>query len=188
MVKERLPKFAGIKWSTKLYCTENFWKVTTDAARRKDLSLFPRNINPLLVLKDGKVVLPTAFELDRLLPFWWHRALDQAADLACTIDHLSLTTKGLGLGGHQEQIDPKVFVSIKLFRGYVDYSDEEKAILEDMLFDLPNPESTVEELLNMRNRLGLFERSDLESVTYRLSTNGLGYRTRSKTRRQPTMP
>jgi hypothetical protein len=163
-IREKLHGLSSIEWSDKLYCTPNFCRTIQKAESSKDLSLYLRLVNPMLVLGDGRVVLISMYELDKLLPHWW-----SAKNPKAVLRHLSLSVRsGLGFGNETIEIPANVMPSIKLFRGYVDYSEQELTALSGMFKKVVSPRSTVEELLFMRNRLTYFEQSDLDGFSFSL--------------------
>jgi hypothetical protein len=57
---------------------------------------------------------------------------------------------------------------VKLFRGHVQYSEQQKKVLVETLRGVPESYLVVQELLYMRSRLGFFSRSDIENISSRL--------------------
>lgn len=164
-VRTKLPNLVEIEWSCNLYCTLNFWKTIEESFSCNDMSLYMRLVNPMLVFKDGRVVLVTLFELDELLPHWW-MARNNKRGTPSSIEHLSRvinpSQKTFGLTLHSVSVE--VLTSIKLFCGMVDYTTEEKQVLSSMFRNVPRVRLTVERLLEKRHRLLHLERSDLEAV------------------------
>lgn len=169
MIEKKLPPFAPIKWSEKVYCSPNFFKTTSCYSQSTNLSLYLRPATHLIVFRDGSVVLVSAYEMDKLLPHWWKEGGRPRA----VLNNLFLLNKGgVSLDKRTLPVSAEVMASLKLFRGLVDYTDEEKIALCDMLRNVERPHDKVQELLFIRNRLGHFERSDLDDVSY-LVGNGI---------------
>lgn len=163
-VRQRLNSLIAIEWSDKLYCTPNFWQTSLSSNAAKDLSSFLRPVNAMLVTHDGKVVLISAYELDKLLPIWWRVGRQKPK---AVLQHLCTSGYVEGFGCDSMAVPPQVLTFIKLFRGYVQYSTEEKALLEKVLGRIPRSHEVIQQLLSMRSRLGHFDRSDLEMISKR---------------------
>jgi hypothetical protein len=164
-VHDKLGNLSNIKWHHKLYCTHNFCRTIQAAQSSKDLLMYLRLVNSMLVLEDGRVILISVYELDKLLPFWWKKPKEPKA----VLKHLSTSTSmpnQRGFGKEIFQIPSDVLVSIKLFRGYVDYPESEKEMLAAMFRKVTSPRKTIEELLFARNRLSFFDCSDLDNFAY----------------------
>ena len=169
IIAQKLKTLAEIKWSDKVYCSPNFFKTTSCYSQSRDLSLYLRPVTHLIIFRDGRVVLVSAYEMDKLLQLWWQEGGRPRAVLNI---FFSLNKGGLSLDNRTLPVSVEVMTSLKLFRGWVDYTDEEKIVLSDMLEGLERPHDKVQELLFMRNRLGHFERSDLDEVSYHVG-NGI---------------
>ena len=127
------------------------------------MSLYLRSVCHLIIFRDNKVVLVSAYEMDKLLPLWWQEGDRPRA----VLDNLFLLTKGgLRLDNRTLPVSAEVMATLKLFRGWVEYTPEEQEVLKNMFQDLKRPHDTVQELLFMRSRLGHFERSHLDEVAY----------------------
>ncbi len=81
---------------------------------------------------------------------------------------VSTTNAGQGFGRVSVAISDEVLTLVKLFRGYVQYSEQQKRSLVETLRRVPQSHLVVQELLCMRSRLGFFSRSDLEDISSRL--------------------
>jgi hypothetical protein len=156
----KLTCLSVIEWSDKLYCTPNFWKTIQAAESNDDLSLYLRPVNAMLVMPDGRVVLVSAYELDKLLPEWW---VASSRNPKSILQHLFTSVGGHGFGRDSVTIPDEVLTLVKLFRGYVQYSEPQKKVLVAKLRRVPQAHLVVQELLCMRSRLGFFNRSDLEN-------------------------
>jgi hypothetical protein len=158
----KLTCLSVIEWSDKLYCTPNFWKTIQAAESNDDLSLYLRPVNAMLVMPDGRVVLVSAYELDKLklLPEWW---VASSQNPKAILQHLFTSVTGQGFGRDSVTIPNEVLTLVKLFRGYVQYSEQQKKVLVAKLRRVPQTHLVVQELLCMRSRLGFFNRSDLEN-------------------------
>jgi hypothetical protein len=160
---EKLSCLSGIEWSMQLYCTPNFWKTIQKSESSKDLSLYLRPVNAMLVMPDGRVVLVSAYELDKLLPEWW---VASSQSPKAILQHVSTANAGQGFGRDSIAIAPdEVLTLVKLFRGYVQYSEQQQQVLVETLRRVPEAHLIVQELLHMRSRLGFFSRSDLENIS-----------------------
>jgi hypothetical protein len=166
VIKQKLPVLAGIMWSKQVYCSLNYFRTISSYDASPNLALFLRFVSHLIIFEDGRVVLVSAYEMDKLLPHWWqYRA--KADSPVAVLDNLFLLTKdGRHLERNRLPVSTEVSTTLKLFRGAVNYTDAEKTVLRQMLSDLPRPHDKMQELLFIRNRLGHFERSDLDEVSY----------------------
>jgi hypothetical protein len=160
-ISRRLEAVSSIQWSSKVYCTSNFWKTVLNSESSANLSFYLRPVNAFLVMRDHRVVLISAYELDKLLPHWWGVSPRRRAEPKCTIQHLFTTTTGTGFGYDQRVIPVDILASIKLFRGSVKFTKDEMKELQKMFLSL-SPRAVIQELLFMRDRLSFFERSDLD--------------------------
>lgn len=115
-----------------------------------------------------KVELISAYELDKLLPYWWTASSEKPKAI---LQHLFTANVGQGFGGDSVVIPDEVLTSLKLFRGYVKFSEPQKEILSKVLRHVPESHLVVQELLNMRGRLSYFHRSDLEVISSKLHGN-----------------
>lgn len=163
-----LSALAKIRWSNKLYCSRNFWATVQGYLNVKDISLFVRSVNPMLVLNDGRVVLISAYELDNLLPHWWKVSAADATSRKACIEHLYVVASPTcqGFSRSKAYVLPEVLTSIKLFRGYVNFSESERETLRDMLSGVSEQQDVLRALLSIRHRGSLFERSDLDKISY----------------------
>jgi hypothetical protein len=170
-VSARLPGLEKIKWSKNLYCTTNFWKTIEDGSFCPDMSLYLRPVNAIVAMEDGRVVLVSLFELDRLLPHYWEAAKNSVSSQNhSSILQLSriLKPENPSFGFEDHCISLGVLTSIKLFCGMVDYTQEEKQVLANMFETVRRPRKVVEEILKKRHRLVHFERSELEEFCDRM--------------------
>jgi hypothetical protein len=145
-----------------LNCTPNFWRTIQKAESSRDLSLYLRPVNAMLVMPDGRVVLVSAYELDKLLPEWW---VASSQSPKAILQHVSTANAGQGFGRDSITIPDEVLTLVKLFRGYVQYSERQQQVLAETLRHVPEAHLIVQELLHMRSRLGCFRRSDLENIS-----------------------
>jgi hypothetical protein len=129
------------------------------------LALYQRLVDAMLVLKDGRVVLVSQYELEQLLPHWWNictmpkKAVLRQLCLLGRPDHESFgNERSIPVPGH-------ILSCIKLFRGYVDFTQDEFQALSTMFRKVSSRRSTIKELLSMRSRLTYFDRSQLEKFS-----------------------
>lgn len=169
VIRAKVKTLSDIRWSDKVYCSPNFFKTIACYDKRQDLSLYLRPVSHVIIFEDGRVVLISAYEMDKLLPLWWAK---HGTKPRAVLDNLFLLNQkkgGCRLAGHLLPVSVEVMTTLKLFRGYVDFSNDEKKELEQMLQDVKRPHDKMQELLYMRSRDGYFERSDLDNVSYSVS-------------------
>jgi hypothetical protein len=155
-INSNLQNIAQIQWSKKLFCTENFWRTIQQSNSTKDFSMYLRPVDGMLVMPDGRVVLISAYEADNLLPYWWNVTTPK-----CMLRHLFTSVSEHGFGREDIGVSTEVLTSVKLFRGYVQFSKEEIIELKKMFRGLSRG-LLITELLFMRGRLKYFDRSDLD--------------------------
>ena len=165
-IQTHLPDFRAFDWSEKLFCSNNFWRTIHDYSSCGDISCNIRLVGPMLVFSDGRVVLLSWYELDKILPHWrnWHKQSSGAP--SCNIENLSRVFKPSQqkFGRTYYNIPVDVLTSIKFFCGIVDYTEEEKTELMKILSNVGSVRHAVETLLLKRHQQKQFERSDLEAV------------------------
>jgi hypothetical protein len=168
---------SAIKWSPKLYCTSNFWKTIKSCGLKNDLSSYLRLVNAMLVLQDGRAVLITAYELDKLLPHWWQTSSqrkslrDSGKKTLTSIQHLFQYESGclsphLRFGQEETRVPVDVLASIKLFAGRTHFSQEELKELKKMHREVRDRKGLIRRLLSMRGRVDFFERSSLDDYRF----------------------
>jgi len=177
VVRDTLPDLEEIQWSSKLYCTGNFWKTIMDSNSCRDMSLYLRPVNSMLVFRDGSVVLISLFDLENLLPHWW-KARESGTSCCSSILQLSRVLKPgqPSFAFETYEISVEVLTSIKLFCGMVDYSDEDKQVMSKMFATVSKPRSVVETWLMKRQHLPHFDRSDLEEFCDSIITEKINRR------------
>ena len=74
---------------------------------------------------------------------------------------ISLVNSGKALGNDDIAIGPDVLTSVKLFRGYVQFTKQQTAFLSDM-FQSVHARPIILSLLALRHRTRYFDRSDLD--------------------------
>eukprot|EP00977_Amphora_coffeiformis_P029240 scaffold39593_cov176-Amphora_coffeaeformis.AAC.2 len=166
LVKNKCKVIAGIHWSKKVFCSPNFFKTTSSYEEQSNMSLYLRPVSHLIVFQDGRVVLVSTHEMNELLPHWW-KWMKKGSVAA--LSNLYLLEKGgnqLAGGSPKTDVSVGVMTTLKLFRGYVTFTPQEKVVLAHMLRDLDKPYDTVQDLLSFRGRLGYFQQSDLDEVSY----------------------
>lgn len=154
---------ATIHWSDDLYCTSNF--LQTIRSNRSPES-YLRLLDAFLLYPDGRVVLVSEYEADQLLPHWWdlparNTRRSSSESNGAELHHLSLANEKTVLGNARAQVPMEVLTSMKLFRGYVDFSLKERRQLERHFQGL-NSRPLIRKILTMRGRLRFLERSDLD--------------------------
>ena len=160
-------QLADVQWSTKIYCTNNFWQ--TLSSSYQNLSMYVRRVNSFLLLDDGRAVLLSAYELNKLLPIWWksNATTTKQKKKRAVLKHLFLSESREGFGFDSDAgIPDDVLSFLKFFRGYVKYSDPQKSTLAKSFSRLSNSRDLCLRLLSMRGRSFHFDRSDLETVTF----------------------
>lgn len=164
-VSRRVKDLSKISWSQSLYCSNNFWMTIRDSKSSHDMSSYMRLVDPMLVFRDGRVVLITLFELDKILPHWWGAPINSAAVASSVVQLASvLNPEQPTFAFEQYRPSTEVLTSLKLFCGIVDYKEEEKVVLKKMFQNVLTPRTTIEALLMKRHRLPHLERSDLEDL------------------------
>jgi hypothetical protein len=178
LIDTKLQCLSVISWSDNIYCTPNFWKTIQAADSCADLSCYLRPVNAMLVMPSAdtsvlnrvvfnrvaynRVVLISSYELDKLLPVWWSTSSQNPKVI---LQHLFTTNVGRCFGKESLAIPDEVLTFVKLFRGYVQYSEPQREVLSKILRRVPESYLVVQELLCMRGRLGFFNRSDLEAIS-----------------------
>lgn len=134
-IQKNVKELSRIQWSGEVYCSPNFFKTTSCYAISKSVSSYLRPVSHVIIFQDGRVVLISAYEMDKLLPLWWrHR---QESTLVAVIDNLFLLNKGgHRLAGPTGLISTQAMTTLKLFRGYVDFCTDEEKVLADMVQNL----------------------------------------------------
>ena len=166
-------QFSAIKWSPKLHCTSNFFKTISSCGPSDDLSNYLRLVNAMLVLQDGSVVLISAYELDKLLPYWWRsspqrkRLRESGKKTAASLQHLfqydgDSLKPNLKLGSEEIEICAAVLASIKLFSGSVKFSDKALRELKKAFCNVRDRQGLILRFLGMRDRVCFFDRSSLD--------------------------
>lgn len=172
VIFERLGSpMSDIQWNNKLYCTPNFWNTVQHC---QNPSRFLRSVNTILAASDGRVVLISEYETDKLLPIWWainennsytFQQYYRTSQKTCPmiLQHLSMVVSNQGIGKDSlNKLPTDVLTSLKLFRGYVDYGSNEEQNALAKLFNKPNVRSAIQHLLIIRERLRFLDRSDLD--------------------------
>ena len=147
----------------------------------------------ILTLKDGRVVLLSEYEADKLLPLWRNPTSPRHATLqhlcmvvdsknrrgfgrnSISLDASVFTSLVLfcdymnsknrpGFGRDSISVDTSVLTSLKLFRGYVHFSLDERKNLTAM-FETIQARGFLQNLLSIRGRLRYFDRSDLDDFS-----------------------
>lgn len=156
LIHQDLPILSTIEWGKELvFCTNNFWKTIQDKGEHSKLDNYLRLVNIMLIVPDGRVVLVSEYEAENLLPYWWSAVKPKA-----TLQHLCLAVSGRGFGRDIVQIPVQARTRVKLLRGYVQFSSEEKEVLVEM-FRGTHARPLIDSLLSLRSRTRFFERSDL---------------------------
>ncbi|CAB9504630.1 Protein of unknown function (DUF3645) [Seminavis robusta] len=150
----------GVLWSGEVLCTENWKNTIKTAGQGSDFYLRP--VNSFLSLPTGKIVLISDYEAERLLPYWYKAKNSSRIRL----QHLALFSAGIWLGGDQVELPASVRTSVKFFRGYVSFEEDEKRALES-LFVRRNPRESIQKLLELRYREQFMDRSDLDTFVRR---------------------
>lgn len=144
-----------IKWSRCLHCTSNF-RDTIDS-KESCGRLYMRPVGFFLFAPDGKLVLISEYEANGLLPYWL-----KSQNPAIKLGHLTLAASGIRLSSDEVSLPADVRASAKLFRGCVNFEEDEKPELETLFAGVTARKDAILELLHLRNRSGYFERSDLD--------------------------
>lgn len=174
-MSDHLTDLSNIQWNQNLFCTPNFFKTIQHAQSFAKLALYLRAVNAMLVFPDGKIVLVSEYEADKLLPHWWGIAKSMDRKRLSGVSHkqyiphavfhnLGLAIAGRGFGADDVAMSNGTRTSVKLFRGFVDFSKEEQKALSNM-FQLLPPRPLVLKLLEIRGRQQFFERSDLDKFS-----------------------
>ena len=158
-----LPELAGLKWCDKIFCTRNFWTTIQPRAGTQNTNLYVRPVNALLCLEDGRVVLISEYELDKLLPYW-----REAEKPKATLHHLCLIETGGGFGKEIHRPTESALTSMKLFRGNVEYSFSQKQVLSDIFQSVERRREVIQLLLSVRDRSRYLDRSDLDDFSSRV--------------------
>ncbi|CAB9529821.1 Protein of unknown function (DUF3645) [Seminavis robusta] len=145
-----------INWSCKLLCTRNY---LATVMRIKSRQFYLRPVNAFLCFPDGSIVLISDYEADKLLPHWWKV---QQSSPNVKLQHLTLASRRIWLGG-DEVNSPSILTktSAKLFRGYVNFPEDEKQVM-NKLFVKGHTRSSIIKLLELRHRVRYLDRSDLD--------------------------
>jgi hypothetical protein len=157
-----VPCLSALEWSEKIFCTPNFWN-TTKRGQGSGLSLYLRPVDTILAIPDGRIALLSFYDLEKLLPVWWDTKTPKA-----TLRHLSLAESGRGFGKEIHVFDDEVLATVKLFRGYVQYTETQRKFLASKLKKIDEALLFVLQLLQVRDRQSFLERSDLHEITLRL--------------------
>mmetsp|Transcript_14460 Transcript_14460/g.35020 ORF Transcript_14460/g.35020 Transcript_14460/m.35020 type:complete len:2021 (-) Transcript_14460:63-6125(-) len=165
-VQTHLPDLRAFCWSKEVFCSHNFWRTIHDYSSCGNMSNYIRLVGPMLVFEDGRVVLLSMYELDKILPHWWEWQKKSSDPPSCIIENISRVFKSSQqhFGHTYYNIPVDALTSIKLFCGIVDYTKEEQAELKKILANVGRVRNAVETLLMKRHQLVQFERSDLEAV------------------------
>jgi hypothetical protein len=162
-IRDKLSILSGIPWSSQLYATPNFLRTIETMDSAQQMSCYLRPVNAMLVLPDGRVVLLSAYELDKLLPLWWRRESEDTPK--AILQHLYTSVSKEGFGRDDVSVPEEVMAYAKLFRGYVQYEAQEQGVLTKALGPLHGSRLVVLDLLGMRSRRSHFDRSDLDNIT-----------------------
>ena len=170
LIRYHLADLTSVRWHPNMYCTENFWRTIDRHKSCSDMSNYLRPVDAMLTYRDGRVVLLSEYDTDKLLPYWRDRGNVHVNDIVC-LQHLSVMASlkpymkdGLGGGDMNIKVEPNVLTSIKLFRGYVHYTEAECEYIRDVMFrSIPtSARKEIRNLLSCRGRSRHFERSDLD--------------------------
>jgi hypothetical protein len=168
-VVSKLSKIARIDWDENIFCSANFNNTIQRLQVCSDLSLFARQVSAMLVTHDGRVVLLSLYETDKLLPLWWKyndkSSKGSRSPRRATLRHLFLADTSAGFGHDNEKLPHKLLASVKLFRGYVEFSPDQIDHVRAAFRKTKEPRAAALDLLHMRNRLGHYDRSDLEDAS-----------------------
>lgn len=169
VVQDHLSRLSDVVWSEDLFCTRNFWKTFQQAASSKDISMYLRTVNYMLILDDKRVVLVSEYEANKLLPLWW---VASSGNPKAVLHQLPLVIRQTGFGSESAtKIPVNVRTSVKLFRGYVNFDEQEEDVLKDMFRAAPSRQDVIRELLMYRGRIRFFERSSLDDFSTRLDAS-----------------
>jgi Protein of unknown function (DUF3638)/Protein of unknown function (DUF3645) len=158
-IKDSPIKQLGIRWSNALFCTSNFLETVTPPGSRQ---FYLRPVNAFLHCADGSMVLISDYEADKLLPYWWKV---QHSSPPVKLGHLALASNKVWLAGDQVDLPALVRASAKLFRGYVNFEEDEKAMFPK-LFRQCQPRSSILKVLELRHRVRFLDRSDLDEFSF----------------------
>lgn len=172
-VRTNLRELSSIKWrSDQIFCSPNFCNTIRDSLKGKvinNMSLYARPVNAMLVLPDGRLALLSGYELDNLLPYWWKVCKRKPK---AVLQHLYTAVSGKGFGHDSVAVPTNTLTRVKLFRGYVQYSERERRALAKILQGVPKRKEVVQRLLSIRSRQGYFDCSDLETVAVKFYHEG----------------
>jgi hypothetical protein len=167
LIERHVVNLSSVKWSDKMFCTLNFFRaIVLNQQACQTLTHYLRPVNAFLTLKDGRVVLLSEYEADKLLPLWHNTSTSRKH---ATLQHFWMVMdpdkKQRGFGkDSSKSLDTSVLVSLKLFRGYVHFSQEEREVLAGM-FESVQARSLIQNILSIRGRLRYFDRSDLDDFS-----------------------
>lgn len=159
LIDEHVPALSAVAWSSRVFCTLNFWTTIQRVDQCKNYFKYLRPVNAMLRLPDGRVVLISEYETDKLLTHWWGKIGEPKAIL----HHLCMAVHETAFGKDAGTCIPvKIQTTVKLFRGHVQFSLREKRALAIMFQSTPHARQLIENFLFIRSRTRFFERSDLD--------------------------
>jgi Protein of unknown function (DUF3638)/Protein of unknown function (DUF3645) len=162
LIRNQLKAISQISWSKSIFCTPNFWNTVQGTESVDDVALYLRPVNAMLVMAtDSRVVLISIYELNKLLPHWWRCRNNRPK---VVLQHLALSCVSEGLGQDDYSLSHDVLSFVKLFRGYVHYTENQRRILVAAFRRILDCRLVLQRLLQMRGRLAFLDRSDIDDI------------------------